>query len=481
MDYKKLAQILLEITTLLTVIGQISSFGYDSGGACDPNASRKGRAQIIASIPCDLSTQSYCNLPGNAYPWHAVRRFVHENQGLMKRMYGDIRQISVMKTEFDGNYLETDEFESASERYSEKRYRAMKFNKDQGLNKKNRKSDTIMEPHFRLQSTSTTTANPSTTTTTTGIKTTSRTTIEMSSTSKKPLTGHSNSKDYYLLTNNETDFEIETNKVNTGNDSASFEETESVTVITLPSNPNSISDEEEVEISSTTNKMTLNSEIQNTTEGNHLSNPEPYLGSESEESDEHEDENDTLVTSDEDEEDVTPTVKGQLFQDTVEKEVIKPNINMRGVNACPVKEEVVAPFWANNTRGETLALLNLYPFEQYVHWEKCTNEHKQMFCRDGCRCEQQFSLHRLLAYDPHNECRGIFSDWFKFPSCCICKCYDIPFDYRVTSRSPRSITEKKKSPLDEAEANLHQAIYEHSANEFYRPKEFNVFDEEEFD
>lgn len=37
-----------------------------------------------------------------------------------------------------------------------------------------------------------------------------------------------------------------------------------------------------------------------------------------------------------------------------------------------MKEEVVAPFWANNTRGEVLALLNLYPFEQYVHWEKCS-------------------------------------------------------------------------------------------------------------
>lgn len=104
-----------------------------------------------------------------------------------------------------------------------------------------------------------------------------------------------------------------------------------------------------------------------------------------------------------------------------------------------MKEEVVAPFWANNTRGEVLALLNLYPFEQYVHWEKCTQEHKQMYCRDGCRCEQQYRLHRLLAYDPHNECRGIFSDWFRFPSCCICKCYDIPFEYRVTSRSPRSM------------------------------------------
>lgn len=146
-----------------------------------------------------------------------------------------------------------------------------------------------------------------------------------------------------------------------------------------------------------------------------------------------------------------------------------------------MKEEVVAPFWANNTRGEVLALLNLYPFEQYVHWEKCTwvfslsytwkrkkltnkrkkkvdfrliylswityfwsrrHENKQMYCRDGCRCEQQYRLHRLLAYDPNNECRGIFSDWFKFPSCCVCRCYDLPVEFRVTSRSPRMQKQK---------------------------------------
>jgi hypothetical protein len=64
---------------------------------------------------------------------------------------------------------------------------------------------------------------------------------------------------------------------------------------------------------------------------------------------------------------------------------IKPKIKTRTVNACPIKEEVVAPYWANNTRGEILALLNLYPFEQYVHWEKCNQEHKQMYCREGCR------------------------------------------------------------------------------------------------
>lgn len=139
-----------------------------------------------------------------------------------------------------------------------------------------------------------------------------------------------------------------------------------------------------------------------------------------------------------------------------------------------MKDEVVAPFWANNTRGEVLALLNLYPFEQYVHWEKCTHEFKQMFCRDGCRCEQQYRLHRLLAYDPHNECRGIFSDWFRFPSSCICKCYNIPMEFRATSRSPRSDSRfdaPKSDPIEAAEAEVQRAIYEHATEEWYRPRD----------
>ena len=133
-----------------------------------------------------------------------------------------------------------------------------------------------------------------------------------------------------------------------------------------------------------------------------------------------------------------------------------------------MKEEVVAPFWGNNTRGEVLALLNVYPFEQYINWEKCTHEHEQMYCRDGCKCEQQYRLHRLLAYDPMNECRGIFSDWFRFPSCCICKCYDILFDYRVTSRSPRQKDEPpshrqgRNIDIDEFfEENIDSSLYEH--------------------
>jgi len=85
-----------------------------------------------------------------------------------------------------------------------------------------------------------------------------------------------------------------------------------------------------------------------------------------------------------------------------------------------------------------LALLNLYPFEQYIHMEICKAEHDEMLCRPGCRCEQQYRLHRLLAFDPTNECRGIFSDWFRFPSFCICKCYNSVRQFKEFTRNPKS-------------------------------------------
>ena len=76
------------------------------------------------------------------------------------------------------------------------------------------------------------------------------------------------------------------------------------------------------------------------------------------------------------------------------------------------------------------------------------------------RCEQQYRLHRLLAYDPNNECRGIFSDWFRFPSCCVCKCYDMPLEFRVTSRSPRTIE-------PEMDDTVKREMYQHAASDWY--------------
>lgn len=82
--------------------------------------------------------------------------------------------------------------------------------------------------------------------------------------------------------------------------------------------------------------------------------------------------------------------------------------------------------------------------------------------------EQQYRLHRLLAYDPHNECRGIFSDWFRFPSCCICRCYNIPFEYRVTSRSPRSLDKNFKNDEDSFSADEN----ERDSDDWYAKKSF---------
>ncbi|KAA0183278.1 hypothetical protein HAZT_HAZT002993 [Hyalella azteca] len=43
-------------------------------------------------------------------------------------------------------------------------------------------------------------------------------------------------------------------------------------------------------------------------------------------------------------------------------------------------------------------------------------------CNGDCGCEQKYKWHRMLAYDLENECKGIFVDWFLFPSCCVCRC-----------------------------------------------------------
>jgi hypothetical protein len=58
-------------------------------------------------------------------------------------------------------------------------------------------------------------------------------------------------------------------------------------------------------------------------------------------------------------------------------------------------------------------------------------------------------LHRLLAFDPTNECRGIFSDWFRFPSCCVCKCYlteeEVALHYRNDINLPVGVAQQSSN------------------------------------
>lgn len=137
--------------------------GFDGGPSCSPKLSRRGRAQMLATIPCDLTIQTYCNLPGNQYPWHAVRRFVHENQGLMRRMYGDVRHISILRTEINNNDIDFDDVLKTAARYSRSGWKKNKYLYTDSQNSRGN-NDVLSEPYFRPASTTTTSKATTTTT-----------------------------------------------------------------------------------------------------------------------------------------------------------------------------------------------------------------------------------------------------------------------------------------------------------------------------
>jgi len=95
-------------------------------------------------------------------------------------------------------------------------------------------------------------------------------------------------------------------------------------------------------------------------------------------------------------------------------------------DVCESKVEVSTPFWASNSNGKVRAIVNNEQFEQAIHQEICTKA-STLRCNRDCSCEQKYKWHRLLSYDPNNDCSGIFMDWFLFPSCCTCRCNKNPF------------------------------------------------------
>lgn len=109
---------------------------------------------------------------------------------------------------------------------------------------------------------------------------------------------------------------------------------------------------------------------------------------------------------------------------------VKPS-NDNKVDACESKVEVTTPYWATNSNGKVRAILNDKTFEQAIHAEICVTT-RTFRCAGDCACEQKYKWHRLLAYDPNNDCSGIFMDWFLFPSCCSCRCLKNPLFNRAT-------------------------------------------------
>lgn len=80
---------------------------------------------------------------------NAVKKFVYENQGLVRRMYGDLRHIFVMQSELE-NDIEFDDMQHIADKYSKafnthntRQNKARKITAEKNL----RSSDA--EPHFR--------------------------------------------------------------------------------------------------------------------------------------------------------------------------------------------------------------------------------------------------------------------------------------------------------------------------------------------
>ncbi|XP_028171772.1 protein spaetzle 4 isoform X2 [Ostrinia nubilalis] len=341
---------------IVIVACALPASAYDFASACT-RPYRSTRAHAAPDAPCDLTKHAYCATPGSSYPWQAIRRFVRENQGLMRRMYGEERHISVLKAELD-NFIEDDDLDSPPD-FAEDIIKTKMMYSKRGRAMKDK-------PHFRP------------------IQSSDKKKVENDSLRVKPL---------------------DASDASTLPPTLLFSEHEKVKVV------------------------------------------------------------DRVDTKVNDKKEEPPT------KPTHQQEKIRPSvIKLRGANACETKEELLAPFWANNTRGEKLVLVNMYPYEQYIHLETCVHERKQMYCREGCRCEQHYRLHRLLAFDPHNPCRGIFSDWFKFPACCVCRCYDVPLEFRA--RSPRLL------PPQYGE-DVKRIIYEDVARDWYSMTAYG--DDEDYD
>lgn len=103
-----------------------------------------------------------------------------------------------------------------------------------------------------------------------------------------------------------------------------------------------------------------------------------------------------------------------------------PEKNTSKEDVCESKIEIVTPYWASNSNGKVRAILNNKAFEQAIQQEICSKSSTAR-CNRDCSCEQKYKWHRLLAYDPNNDCAGVFMDWFLFPSCCACRCNKNPF------------------------------------------------------
>merc|ERR1719400_2929850 len=363
-----------------------------------------------------MTTTNYCKIKGPSYPEAAIWRFKEENRALMRRMYGDMESTSVYR-EMRQMSTNMDDEEQDSSRKSSLVYTGSGFMPD------------LFSGRYNIRMGS-------------GLATVQS--------AKEPVVSESGSVEKICIKvkkkikkkiikdkNNNNSVGTENSNDN-NNNSDSIVKTSTTTstssvFATTSESPSPMS-------TSIPNESTKSPSPTTTYSASTMTTQIPF-----EEVTSFEDPNDTTTYNVEDQTNAEEEMDDEEFEEFIpdpEARIAATTMKYPPIefedpvkyegesqHACPVLNEVFAPYWVNNTRNQVRAILNLHPFEQYIHMEKCLNEGEEMLCRKGCRCEQQYRLHRLLAFDPNNECRGIFSDWFRFPSYCICKCYNVPEEF----------------------------------------------------
>lgn len=112
-----------------------------------------------------------------------------------------------------------------------------------------------------------------------------------------------------------------------------------------------------------------------------------------------------------------------------------------GKFACQTQVEMMRPGWAKDEiTKEWMLVVNTDVFPQRVRTESCAQPNTPCeFIAPfyDSTCQQRYSLHRMIAIDPHDPSRSPQVAVFKFPAGCVCRVHPIR---KTTIASMTSVT-----------------------------------------
>lgn len=94
-------QVMIQVTMRLTCSLAIVTLSLLHTVSCHLACGPRMSPRMLMDIPCDLDSSSYCQTAGSSYPWTAVRRYIYDNQAVMRQMYGDHRQSYIIQNEIE--------------------------------------------------------------------------------------------------------------------------------------------------------------------------------------------------------------------------------------------------------------------------------------------------------------------------------------------------------------------------------------------